>query len=100
VNLSGATVRTENVLVLASMLDEDGLSAKLERAVTNENLIVALTQADRERIVALLALHAPPGLAELRDVLAVQLKRHKDLERQQEQTRLNQVRSQRHREPP
>jgi hypothetical protein len=92
--LSGTDVRTENVLVLASMFDGDELAEKLKRAVSNDNSIVALSLHDRERIVAVLATDAPSGLTELRDVLATQLKRHKEREIHQRQMRLNEERAQ------
>jgi hypothetical protein len=86
--LSGTAVRNENVLLLASMFDGDELAEKLERAVANDNSIVALSVHDRERIVTVLTADAPSGLTELRDVLAVQLKRYKDREAQQQRVRL------------
>lgn len=88
-NLSGIAVRNESVLLLASMFGGDELAEKLERAVCNANSIVALSVDDRERIVAVLRADAPSGLTELRDVLAVQLKRYKDREAQQQRMRLN-----------
>ena len=100
VNVAGTPVRTESVLLLAGIVGDDELSAKLERAVTNGNAIVAVTQDDRERILGVLSPNTPPGLAELRDVLTVQLKRHKDRAKQQEQQRLNQDRRQRRSEAP
>jgi hypothetical protein len=50
-NLSGSEVHTENVLVLASMLDGDGLAAKLD--------VLALGTDERQMI--LFALQDPPG---------------------------------------
>jgi hypothetical protein len=88
-NLSGIAVRNESVLLLASMFGGDELAEKLERAVCNANSIVALSVDDRERIVAVLSADAPSGLTQLRDVLAVQLKRYKDREAQQQRMRLN-----------
>jgi hypothetical protein len=52
--LSGSAVRADNVHLLATMLDGDELATKLERAITNNNTIVALSIADRERIVAVI----------------------------------------------
>ncbi len=75
--LSGSPVRTDNVELLAKMLDGDQLAVKLERAVANENSLVALSIDDRRRIVAVLAADAPWGLAELRSVLVTQLEHHK-----------------------
>ncbi len=74
--LSGAPVRTDNVELLASMLDGDQLAVKLERAVVNENSLVALSLDDRRRIVAVLAGDAPGGLTELQSVLVKQLNQH------------------------
>ena len=64
--LSGSTVRTENVQLLASMLDGDKLAAKLERALTNGDTIVAISLADRQRVVTVLGDDAPGGLAQFR----------------------------------
>ena len=64
--LSGSPVRTDNVELLASLLDGDELGVKLERAVVNKSSLVALSLDDRRRIVAVLAGDAPWGLAELR----------------------------------
>ena len=94
-NVAGTAMRTENVLVLAGLVHDDELSAKLERAVRNDNPIVALTQDDRERIVAVLSPNAPGVLTELRDVLAVHQKHRNDGERQQEKRRLYQAQQQR-----
>jgi hypothetical protein len=93
--LSGTEVRNENVLLLASMFDGDVLGEKLERAVTNNNSIVALSVDDRERIVDVLTANAPSGLSQLRDVLGVQLKRYKDREAHQQRMRLNEDRARR-----
>jgi hypothetical protein len=77
--LSGSAVRTDNVKLLAGMLDGDELAVKLERAVVNKNSLVALSLDDRRRIVAVLAGDAPWGLAELQGVLVKQLKQHEEL---------------------
>lgn len=74
--LSGSPVRTDNVELLASLLDGDELGVKLERAVVNKSSLVALSLDDRRRIVAVLAGDAPWGLAELESVLVKQLKQH------------------------
>ena len=79
--LSGSAVRTDNVQLLATMLQGDEPAEKLERAITNNNTIVALSVADRERIVAVLA-DEPAGFAELRNVLVTQLKKHHERETQ------------------
>jgi hypothetical protein len=97
--LSGSTVRTENVQLLAGMLDGDELAMKLERAVANKNTIVALSLDDRHRITAVLADDPPWGLAELQGVLVKQLKRHKDREAQDLRVRLNRERALRQSEP-
>ena len=70
-NLSGATVRNEHVLSLATMVDGE-LGAKLNRAIANSNTIVALSAADRERLLEVLAKNTPGGLLELRNVLIKQ----------------------------
>ena len=97
--LAGSDVRTENVQLLATMLDGDELATKLERAIANQNSIVALSLDDRRRIVAVLAADPPSGLAELRTTLVAQLKKHKEREAQEERTRLNRDREARRREP-
>ena len=79
--LSGSTVRSENVRLLASMLDGDELAAKLERALTNGDTIVAISLADRQRVVTVLGDDAPGGLADLRRVLVKQLAQHHERER-------------------
>ena len=97
--LSGSTVRTDNVQLLAGMLDGDALAMKLERAIENQNPIVGLSLDDRRRIAAVLAEDAPWGLAELQSVLVAQLKRHTDREAQDLRVRLNRARAPREREP-
>jgi hypothetical protein len=95
--LSGVRVRTQQVQLLASMLDGDALAQKLERGIANGNTIVALSIEDRHRIVAVLD-DPPSGLAELQYVLITQLKKHKDREAQEQRSRLNQEMVQRRRE--
>ena len=97
--LSGSDVRTENVQLLATMLDGDQLADKLERAVANNNSIVGLSLDDRERIAEVLAADAPWGLAELRSVLVAQLRKHKAREAQDVRVRLSRARAPREREP-
>jgi hypothetical protein len=70
-NLAGATVRKEHVLLLAALVDGE-LAAKLNRAVFNNNTIVALSAADREHVLAVLGETPPGGLSELRTVLVKQ----------------------------
>ena len=89
--LSGSTVRTDNVHLLATMLQGDELATKLERAITNDNTIVALSVTDRERIVAVLA-DGPAGFAELHRVLVTQLKKHHEREAQGRVLRLERER--------
>ncbi len=86
--LSGSTVRTDNVQLLATMLQGDELAEKLERAITNNNTIVALGVTDRERIVAVLT-NRLAGFVELRSVLVTQLKQHYEREAQVRRLRLN-----------
>ena len=79
VSLCGVPVRVESVRALAGMLDGDELGEKLERAVANNNAIVALSVPERERIVHVLE-RAPAGLASLRAEMSAQLKRRRDQE--------------------
>jgi hypothetical protein len=67
-NLAGATVATAHVRFLATMVDGE-LAAKLNRAITNNNEIVALSAADRTHLLAVLSETTPGGLLELRSVL-------------------------------
>jgi hypothetical protein len=97
--LSGSAVRTDNVQLLATMLQGDELATKLERAITNNNTIVALSIADRERIVAVIA-DGPAGFAELRSVLVTQLRKHHEREAQVRRLRLDRERLRRERESP
>ena len=73
-NLAGATVRTEHVQFLAAMVDGE-LEAKLNRAITNNNKIVALSSADRTHLLDVLSETTPGALLELRTVL---VKQHND----------------------
>lgn len=77
ISLCGLPVRADNVRLLASKLGGDLLAEKLERALANNNSIVALNLEERERIVEVLGL-APATLAGLRTELVAQLKRHND----------------------
>ena len=86
--LSGAKVRTDQVHLLAGLVKDDELAQKLERGIANNNTIVALSLADRYRIVAVLD-DPPGGLVELRSVLVTQLKRLKDREAQEQRLRIN-----------
>jgi hypothetical protein len=88
--LSGVTVRTDQVELLTRMLEGDDLAAKLLRGLENHNDLVALTPADRQRIVTVLDGSAPSGLAELRDVLVKQLKSAREREAQAERSRQTQ----------
>ena len=89
--VAGTTLRADQVRLLAVMLDGE-LAAKLDRAVTNENSIVGLTIADRERIVAVLHSESPSGLAELHGMLVKQLAQQKRRDAQDLQTKRNQAR--------
>ena len=77
ISLCGLPVRAENVRLLALKLEGDPLAQKLERALTNDNSIVALSFEERARIVKVLTV-APAALGGVRAELASQLKRHKD----------------------
>jgi len=70
-NLAGATVGKAHVQSLAAMVDGE-LAAKLNRAITNNNEIVALSAAERKRLLEVLTESTPGGLLELRTVLAKQ----------------------------
>ena len=84
--LSGVAVRSDQVQLLARLLKGDELAAKLTRAVTNRNDLVALSTADRQLIVTVL--NPPPfGLAELREVLVRQLRQAKEREAREERSR-------------
>jgi hypothetical protein len=84
--LSGVTVRSDQVELLASLLAGDELAAKLTRAVENRNDLVAISSADRQLIVTVL--DPPPfGLVELRDVLLKQLRQAKEREARDERAR-------------
>ncbi len=95
--LSGLTVRTENVQLLATMLKGDELAIKLERALTNNSTVVALSIADRERIVAVVA-DGPAGFAELRSMLVTQLNKHHEREAEVRQLKRDGERLRRERE--
>ena len=97
--LSGSTVRSENVQLLAAMLHGDELATKLERALTNNNTIVALSIADRERIVAVVA-DGPVGFAELRRMLVTPLDKHHEREAQVRQLKRDRERVRCERESP
>jgi len=77
VSLCGLAVRAENVRLLSLKLEGDPLAQKLERALTNDNSIVALSFEERARIVEVLTV-SPAALAGIRTELVAQLKRHKD----------------------
>ena len=61
--VAGATLPPDNVRLLATLLEGE-LSAKLKRAVANENPVVAISPAYRECIVAALADKPTSGFAE------------------------------------
>lgn len=86
-HLSGVAVRTDQVQLLAGLLNGDELAAKLQLAVKNRNDLVALSSSDRVRIVDVLPDPPPSGLAELRSVLVRQLKQARDRETQAARSR-------------
>ena len=86
-HLSGVAVRTDQVQLLAGLLNGDDLAAKLQLAVKNRNDLVALSSSDRVRIVDVLPDPPPSGLAELRSVLVRQLKQARDRETQAARSR-------------
>ena len=86
-HLSGVAVRTDQVQVLAGLLNGDALAAKLELALKNRNDLVALSASDRARIIDVLPDPPPSGLAELRTVLVKQLKQSRDRETQAARSR-------------
>ena len=96
--VSGVPVRNEHVHRLAVMLEGDELAAKLDRAIANDNSIVGLTVAEREKIREVLAVHAPSGLAELHATLVKQLKQRHDRAAQEERSRFGQLRAARRRD--
>ena len=77
-SLCGLSVRADSVRALAVRMEDDQLGEKLERAVANDNTIVALSFEERQRIVDVLEDDAPAGLASLRTELSAQLKRHRE----------------------
>ena len=85
-NIAGVTVRPASVQLLATMLDGE-LAAKLERAVTYDNSIVAVSHSDRDQIIAALSDEIPSGLGELRSVLLKQLAQRRKQEARDGQIR-------------
>ena len=77
ISLCGLDVRADSIRLLASKLNGDPLATKLERALANDNSIVALSFEERELIVEVLAVD-PAALAGLRTELGAQLRRHSD----------------------
>ena len=80
VSLSGVAVRVEYVRLLAGRLGGDEVAQKLERAVANGNVIVALSLEDRQRILGVLE-EPPMAFRELQTVLRSQLQRHTEQQR-------------------
>ena len=78
VSLCGLPVRADAVRALARCLQDDQLGEKLDRAVANDNTIVALSFAERQQIVDALEDDPPAGLGSLRTELSAQLKRHRE----------------------
>jgi hypothetical protein len=84
-SLCGITVRAEKVRLLAGILGEGQLATKLERAIANNNTIIALDVEERQHIVeALDQNQSVSDLAELRRGIREQLAR---LNRKHEQER-------------
>ena len=73
-------MRVENVRRLVDRLGDNELARKLERAVANDNPIVALAIEDRQRILDVLE-QPSMGLAELRNALQSQFEKHARRER-------------------
>ena len=78
VSLCGVSIRAGSLRALAGRLENDPLGKKLDRAVDNDNTIVALSFAERQQIVDALEESAPGGLAGVRTELGAQLKRHRE----------------------
>jgi hypothetical protein len=70
-NLAGNTVRKEHVLLLAALVDGE-LAAKLNRALINNNTIVALSPANVSTCWRCSAKPRPAVSSELRSVLMKQ----------------------------
>jgi hypothetical protein len=77
ISLCGLPVRAENVRQLARRLEGLPLGEKLERALHNNNSIVALDYEERARIVEALKLD-PALLGGLRTELESQIRKHDD----------------------
>jgi hypothetical protein len=90
-NLAGAAVREEHVRLLATMVNDE-LAAKLERAITNNNTIIALSPADRQQLLAVFDKSTPGGLLELRNVLIKQGDHARRREAQADRQRRDQAR--------
>jgi len=86
-HLCGVAVRTDQVQLLAGLLDGDDLAVKLRLAVENRNDLVGISASDRLRIVDVLPDPPPPGLAELRSVIVRQLQAARDRESQAARSR-------------
>ena len=98
-SLCGVAVRADKVRVLADRVGRGELAQKLERAVANDNTIVALNVEERQRLVEVLD-EAPGSLPDLRHALVDQLKRLSDAERRQRQLRHDQALGRAQRERP
>jgi hypothetical protein len=96
-SLCGIAVRADKVRALADKLGRSQLAQKLERAVANNNTIIALNVEEREQLVEALG-EPPPSLPDLRHALVTQLKRMNDAERRQRQLRHDQAMGRAHRE--
>jgi hypothetical protein len=86
VSLCGVSIPAESLRALAGRLEDDPIGEKLERAVDNDNTIVALSFAERQQIVDALAESAPGGLVSVRTELCAQLKRHREHQAKVERT--------------
>jgi hypothetical protein len=98
-SLCGVAVRADKVRVLADRLGRGELAQKLERAVANDNTIIALNVEERQRLVEVLD-EAPGSLPDLRHALVDQLKRLNEAERRRRQLRHDQAMGRAHRERP
>lgn len=72
--LAGEPVLSHHVELLASMLDDHPIAARLTRGLVQRNSIVTLTTEDREHLIQILA-SPPSGLAALQRVLQHQRER-------------------------
>lgn len=88
--LSGVSIRPEHVQLLAAMAGDE-LGAKLERAALHHNSIVALTPADRTRIIETIDGSSSTVFGELRTVLVKQVEQQRRKEAKEAQARQSQL---------